>query len=205
MKKGLWWLVVGLTLLLTACAAPPVEEEPTCEQQLSDAMLLCRENLPIGQAALRELDARLLGGKQTAGERCTLGLWQLQYGEQTVLLWQLTCIVAEEYPGHLDTLYLSWTGGDYHHAEGDGVYSSLQGRDGSSIAFNIQDGDLSAGDTTCGAVWLKAPATAYEARLEHTADATETVLTADSGAVTATSRDVQQVWTLHLEHKEEAP
>ena len=69
MKKQLWWLVVGLMLLLTACAAPPVEETRTYEQQLSAAMRLCRENLSIGQAALGELDAQIVGGKQTAGDQ----------------------------------------------------------------------------------------------------------------------------------------
>lgn len=76
MKKQLWWLIVGWMLLLTGCAAPPAEETLADEQRLSDAMLLCREDLSKGQAALRELDAQIVGGKQTAGESSTLAVWQ---------------------------------------------------------------------------------------------------------------------------------
>ena len=111
MKRGLWWLVVGLVLLLTACAAPPAAEDPTYEQQLSEAMLLCRENLSKGQAALRELDSQIIGGKQTDGAYGTLALWQLRDGERYLLLWQLTCAAAEEHPGTLETLRLTWEGG----------------------------------------------------------------------------------------------
>lgn len=205
MKKQLWWLIVGLTLLLTACAAPPVEETLTDEQQLSEAMLLCRENLSMGRAALRELDAQIIGGKQTAGESCTFALWQLYDGERYLLLWQLTCTAAEEHPGTLDTLHLTWEGGEYYRSEGDGSWSTVQGRTENTVSFNIEDDHLAAGDTTCGAVYLKAPATAYGAQWEHTVDAAETVLTADGDAVNVTTRDAQQVWLLHLEHKEETP
>lgn len=204
MKKRLWWLGVGLALLLTACGAPQAAEEGlTYEQQLSAAMALCREDLPKGRAALAELGAQLLDGRQLEGQDCTLGLWQLQCGEQTVLLWQLDCAAAEEHPGTLDTLHLTWEGAAYHHAEGDAVWSSLQGRVENTASFNIEDSHLAAGDSTCGAVYLKDPATAYSARLEHTADARETTLTADGETVTAITREVQQVWTLLLEHKEE--
>ena len=205
MKKQLWWLVVGLALLLTACAAPPVEETLTCEQQLSAAMLLCRENLSQGQAALRELDVQMISGKQTAGENSTLAVWQLQCGERYLLLWQLTCTAAEENPGTLDTLRLTWEGGKYYLSEGDSAWSTAQGRTENTVSFNIEDDHLTAGDTTCGAVYLQAPATAYSVQWEHTADAQETILTADGDVVTATTRDAQQTWTLSLEHKEETP
>ena len=205
MKKQLWWLVMGLALLLTACAAPPVEEDPTYEQQLSAAMRLCRENLSIGQAALGELDAQIVGGKQTAGTYGTLALWQLQCKEQTVLLWQLTSTAAEENPGTLDTLRLTWEGGKYYRSEGDSAWSTVQGRTENTVSFNIEDDHLTAGDTTCGAVYLQAPATAYSVQWEHTADAQETILTADGDVVTATTRDAQQTWTLSLEHKEDTP
>ena len=205
MKKNLCCFIAGLMLLLTACTAPPVEEELTYEQQLSEAMLLCREDLPKGQAALRERDAQLLGGRQIAGEGCTLGLWQLQCGGQTVLLWQLTCTAAEEYPGHLDTLHLTWEGGKYYRSEGDNAWSTVQGRTENTVSFNIEDDHLTAGDTTCGAVYLQAPATVYGAQWEHTADARETTLTPDGDAVTAITRDAQQTRTLTLEHKEETP
>lgn len=206
--KKIWLLLAVLLLALTACAAPPQEEEsepPTYEQQLSDAVALCRENLSKGQAALQELDARLLGGKQTAGECCTLGIWQLQCGEQMVLLWQLTCIATEKNPGTLDTLHLAWEGGDYYRSEGDAAWSTVQGRGENTVTFNIEDSHLAAGDTACGAVCLKDPATAYSAQWDHTADARETTLTAEGDAITATTRDAQQVWTLQLEHKEETP
>ena len=205
MKKQLWWLIVGLTLLLTACAAPPVEETLTDERQLSEAILLCREDLSAGQAALREMDVQMIGGKQTAGTYGTLGLWQLYDGERYLLLWQLTCTAAEEHPGTLDTLHLTWEGGEYYRSEGDGSWSTVQGRTENTVSFNIEDDHLAAGDTTCGAVYLKAPATAYGAQWEHTVDAAETVLTADGDAVNVTTRDAQQVWLLHLEHKEETP
>lgn len=205
MKKQLWWLVVGLALLLTACAAPPVEETLTYEQQLSAAMRLCRENLSIGQAALQELDAQIVGGKQTAGTYGTLALWQLQCKEQTVLLWQLTCTAAEENPGTLDTLRLTWEGGKYYRSEGDSAWSTVQGRTENTVSFNIEDDHLTAGDTTCGAVYLQAPPTAYSVQWEHTADVQETILTAEGDTVTATTRDAQQTWTLSLEHKEETP
>lgn len=205
MKKRFWWLVVVPMLLLTACTAPPVEETLTDEQQLSEAMLLCRENLSRGQAALRERDAQLLGGRQIAGENCTLGLWQLYDGERYLLLWQLTYTAAEEYPGHLDTLHLTWEGGKYYRSEGDNAWSTVQGRTENTVSFNIEDDHLTAGDTTWGAVYLQAPATAYGAQWEHTADARETTLTPDGDAVTATTRDAQQTWTMTLEHKEETP
>jgi len=204
-KKRLWQLIVVPMLLLTACAAPPVEEELTDEQQLSEAMLLCRENLSAGQAALREMDVQMIGGKQTAGTYGTLGLWQLYDGERYLLLWQLTCTAAEENPGTLDTLRLTWEGGEYYRSEGDGSWSTVQGRTENTVSFNIEGDHLTAGDTTCGAVYLQAPATAYSAQWEHTVDAAETVLTADGDAVNVTTRDAQQVWLLHLEHKEETP
>ena len=205
MKKQLWWLIVGWMLLLTGCAAPSAEETRTDEQRLSDAMLLCREDFSKGQVALRELDAQIVGGKQTAGESSTLALWQLHRGEQYLLLWQLTCTAAEENPGHLDTLRLTWEGGKYYRSEGDGTWSSVQGRTENTVSFNIEDDRLAAGDTTCGAVYLQAPATAYGAELEHTAAAQETTLTAEGDTVTATTRDAQQMWTLSLEHKEDTP
>ena len=205
MRRGLWWLVVGLAFLLTACAAPPVAEEPTDEQQLSEAMLLCRENLSQGQAALGELDAQIVGGKQTAGAYGTLALWQLRAGERYLLLWQLTCTAAEEHPSTLDTLRLTWEGGKYYLAEGDAAWSTVQGRTENGISFNMEDDNLTAGDTTCGAVYLQARATAYSVQWEHTADAQETILTADGDVVTATTRDAQQTWTLSLEHKEDTP
>ena len=205
MKKQLWWLIVGWMLLLTGCAAPPVAETLTDEQRLSDAMLLCREDLSKGQAALRELDAQIVGGKQTAGESSTLAVWQLHRGEQYLLLWQLTCTAAEEHPGHLDTLRLTWEGSKYYRSEGDETWSTVQGRTENTVSFNIEDDHLAAGDTTCGAVYLQAPATAYGAELEHTAAAQETTLTADGDTVTATTRDAQQTWTLSLEHKEDTP
>lgn len=205
MKKQLWWLAVGLMFLLTACAAPPVEETLTYEQQLSAAMLLCRENLSQGQAALRELDAQIVGGKQAANDRCTLALWQLHDGERHLLLWQLTSTAAEKHHGHLDTLRLTWEGGKYYRSEGDSAWSTVQGRTENTVSFNIEDDRLTAGDTTCGAVYLQAPATAYEVQLEHTVDAAEMMLTAEGDTVTATTRDAQQTWTLSLEHKEETP
>lgn len=205
MKKRFWWLIVGLMLLLTACAAPSVEEELTDEQQLSEAMLLCRENLSKGRAALRELDAQMIGGEQSAGTYSTLAVWQLHDGERYLLLWQLTCAAAEEDPGTLDSLHLTWEGGDYYRSEGDAAWSTVEGRTENTVSFHIEDDHLTAGDTACGAVYLKAPATAYSARLEHTAAAWETTLTAEGDTIAATTRDTQQVWTLSLEHKEETP
>lgn len=205
MKKGICCLAAALTLLLTACAAPLAEETLTYEQRLSEAMLLCRENLSEGQAALQELDARLLGGRQIAGQDCTLAVWQLRYGGQHLLLWQLTCTAAEEEPGTLDTLRLTWEGGDYYRSEGDAAWSTVQGRTENTVSFNIEDDHLAAGDTTCGAVYLQAPAAACSVSLEHSAAAMETELTADGDAVAVTTRDAQQIWTLALEYKEETP
>ena len=146
-----------------------------------------------------------MGGKQTAGESSTFAVWQLHRGEQYLLLWQLTCTAAEEKPGTLDTLRLTWEGGKYYLSEGDSAWSTGQGRTENTVSFNIEDDHLTAGDTTCGAVYLQAPATAYSVQWEHTADAQETILTADGDVVTATTRDAQQTWTLSLEHKEETP
>lgn len=205
MKKGCWCLAVGLMLLLTACSAPPVAEEPTYEQQLSTAMLLCREDLSKGQVALRNLGIQIIGGKQTAGAHGTLAVWQLNDGEQYLLLWQLTCTAAEENPGYLDTLRLTWEGGKYYLSEGDKAWSTVQGRTENTVSFNIEDDHLTVGDTTCGVVYLQAPVATYGAQWEHTVDARETILTADGDAATVTTRDVQQMWTLSLEHKEEKP
>ena len=101
MKKNLWWLVVGLAFLLTACAAPPVAETRTYEQQLSAAMLLCRENLSQGQAALQELADSIAhhGILQPLSVRRVGNSYQLIAGErrlraaQMAGLTEIPCIV----------------------------------------------------------------------------------------------------------------
>ncbi len=207
MKRKCWPLLAALLVLLTACAAPQSEETNlTHEQKLSDAVALYREDAPKGLMALTALDAKLLGGKQVRGERCTLGVWQLECGGRHLLLWRLDWVEEEKHPGQLDTLYLTWEGADYYLAEGDGTWSSVRGREEGSVAFNVEDDHLVAGDSTCGAIYLQSPATSFEGWLEHTVDAWETVLATEGNTLTAVTRDVQQVWTLHLsKHEEELP
>ena len=142
MKKKFLWLTLSL-LLLTGCAAPaePEQSEQPKEtgyvQQHSDAVALCREELSVGLNALTELDTQLLGGAQTKEGGYTLAVWQLRCGEQALLLWRLDCAAAKENPGALDAIHLTWDGADYDRSEGDGVYSTVRGRDSKSVSFNV--------------------------------------------------------------------
>ena len=178
MKRICWPLLVALLLALAGCAASPQEKpkEPTYEQQLSDAMSLCRENLPEGLKALTELDAQLLGGAQTKEGVYTLAVYQLRCGEQMVLLWRLDCAAAKENPDTLDAIHLTWDGADYYRSEGDGVYSTVRGRGKKSVSFNVEDDHLPAGGSSCGAVYLQGAAHHWQVRLENTFTAEETVL-----------------------------
>lgn len=193
MKGKCWPLLTVLLLALTACAAPPQEEEsepPTYEQQLSDAAALCREDLPAGLNALTELDTQLLGGAQTKEGGYTLAVWQLCCGQQAVLLWRLDCAAAKENPGTLDAIHLTWAGADYYRSEGDGVYSTVRGRDSKSVSFNVEDDHLPAGGSSCGAVYLQGTAHHWQVRLENTFTAEETVLCVTRGDTQATTKQV---------------
>lgn len=194
--KKIWWMMLSLLLLLTGCVAPLQEEDaepPTYEQKLSGAMALCRDDLPKGLKALTELDARLLGGAQTKEGGDTLAVWQLQCGEQVVLLWRLDCATAKGNPGTLDAIHLTWDGADYYSSVGDGVYSTVRGRDEKSVSFNVEDDRMGAGVSSCGAVYLQGAAHHWQARLESTFTAEATVLrvTQDDAQATATATTTQ--------------
>lgn len=198
MKKKFLWLTLSL-LLLTGCAAPaePEQSEQPKEtgyvQQLSDAVALCREELSVGLNALTELDTQLLGGAQTKEGGYTLAVWQLRCGEQALLLWRLDCAAAKENPGALDAIHLTWDGADYDRSEGDGVYSTVRGRDSKSVSFNVEDDRLPAGGSSCGAVYLRGTAHHWQVRMENTFHAEETVLfvTQGDGRVTTTAATKQ--------------
>ena len=176
MKKTALCLAAMLCLLLTACAAPQEAQEPqlTYEQQLSHAVALCRNDLPGGIKQLSALGAQLLGGTQIRQENCVLGVWQLQCAQRPALLWRLDCEKAETAPATLDTLCLAWEGAAYYSSEGDGTYSTVQGRQGQAVLFNVEDDHLASGESACGVVYLQDPAEAWTVRLTHTFTAKET-------------------------------
>ena len=199
MKKMTVFLALMLSLLLTACAAPPQKEIPkalTLEQQLSDAAALCRQDMAAGLRALEQLDARVLGGGQLRGDDYILAVWQLQQGEDVLLLWRLDCTAEKEYPDTLDTIYLTWEEAEYYCSTGDDTYSTVQGRQRQCVSFNVEDQRMSAGSSTCGAVYLQSAAERWEVQLVNTFAAEETALwveRSDNGeAVTATTAYVPQ-------------
>ena len=196
MKKHMIFLCTVLLCCLIGCAKKEDPAPPSIEQQLSAALWQCRDNAAKGMAQLHELDTVLLGGTLTQSGNYTLGVYQLERAGRAMLLWQLGCTAQEERPGTLDTLRLSWQGAEYYLSDGDGVYSTVQGRDENSVAFNVQDNDLTADAVCFGVVYLKSVAGSYEAHLTHTLQGDLTTLTTingDTQTLTAVTTEVEQV------------
>ena len=199
MKRMTVCLALMLSLLLTACAAPPQEEtpqEPTREQQLSDAAALCRQDTAAGLRALEQLDAHILGGGQMQGSGYTLAVWQLQQGGDTLLLWRLDCTAEKKHPDTMDTIHLTWEEAEYYLSTGDNTYSTVQGRQRQRVSFNVEDQRMSTGTSACGAVYLQSAAERWEVRLVNTFAAEETALWVERSdnreTVTATTAYVPQ-------------
>ncbi len=195
-KKYMICLCAVLLCLLTGCGPKKDPAPPSVEQQLCTALRQCRDNAAKGMAQLQELDTVLLGGTLTQSGSYTLGVYQLQSNGQTLLLWQLDCAAQEERPGTLDTLRLSWQGAEYYLSDGDGVCSTVQGRTENSVAFNVQDNDLAAGESCFGVVYLKSAASGYDAHFTHTLQGERTTLTTvngDTQTLTAVTTEVEQV------------
>lgn len=174
MKKGILWLLVSVLMLSGCAAAPQPQEEPAYVCRLSEAVALCRNDLPGSIAQLSAWEAELLGGTQIRQENCVLGVWQLQCAERPALLWRLDCEKAEAAPAGLDTLCLTWEGAAYYRSEGDGIYSTVQGRQEQTVLFNVEDDRLAAGESTCGIVYLQDTAENWAVHLTHTFTAKET-------------------------------
>ena len=196
--KKIWWLMLSLLLLLTACTLPQ-EKIPTVltrEQQLSDAAALCRQDMAAGLRALEQLDAHILGGGQMRGSDYTLAVWQLQQGDDILLLWRLDCTAGKKHPGTMDTVHLTWEEAEYYLSTGDNTYSTVQGRQRQRVSFNVEDQKMSAGSSTCGAVYLQSAAECWEVRLVNTFDAEETALWVEGNdhreTITATTTQVPQ-------------
>ena len=202
MKRTMLCILISLCLL-TGCAPKKDAAPPSVEQQISAAMELCGNNASKGMAQLQKLDATLLDGAVTESGEYTLAVYQLQRGDRWLLLWRLECAQQEEYPGTLDTLRLSWQGADYYLSDGDSVYSTVQGRNGNSVAFNIQDGDMTGGTSSFGVVYLQSAASAYEAHLTHTLQGKKTIITTTNENLTSVTEEAEYTVELRAAVAEE--
>lgn len=70
------------------------------------------------------------------------------------LQWHLTANAREWFPGPYDLVSLEWDTAyaDYYDSYGDGVYTSIAGRQAGIVLFNLDDSELKKGDYCYGTV-----------------------------------------------------
>lgn len=85
-----------------------------------------------------------------------LSVYSFKRGNSRIyyLQWMIQSKRSEWFSGPLDYVSIEWDTGyaSYYLSNGDGTYSTVQGKNTGIVLFNVQDGDLKNGEYTFGTV-----------------------------------------------------